>query len=586
MLLLAILTHWAVSPVSDVQRLPDRVPTDGEKGGVVRIALAKDEYEPGSFVLQSDTDLKEVALELSEFKRDQGSGIGDQEGNAIFPKENIDLKVVKVWYQNGNAWFSYFADVGGFKLCPELLVNDENLIRVDTEKKANYARLVGKDGTVTERWINPPAELDVRETDNAHGFDGFFPMREDFRDAETLQPIALPKGVAKQIWMTVHATSNTVAGVYRGEVRGKSKSEKGKSVEFAIPVEIKVFDFVLPKPKTRVDPEMDFWITFYDYICLDILKGYNGGDEELAKRQYRAILKDRVAHGQNMHKFRAGYTGGGIEDGRKEAEGLFVHDAMKEAGMIMRPLLCFVSATDTQHDPDRCAAAARSAAKKLDRLFGHHDCYIGYGDEPGIEQVTNRYRFVQEIWQREGFKFFLASTQIVFNKNPHLQDWNNVAQEAGTATMPSLWNTVGNGKRVAWYATQHVASENPAFNRRQNGLAPWLNGFTALANYAHHLGPYNDASGHYKPMVYVYGIYGGPLDTIQWEGFREGIDDMRYATLMSALARQAEKSADIEVRRLGMKALGFLALIDCDKDDLDEIRMEMTSYILKLKEAL
>ncbi|MBP8789015.1 MAG: hypothetical protein KBH41_16400 [Azonexus sp.] len=70
--------------------------------------------------------------------------MGNERGQAL-PASALDLKFVKVWYQNGNAWWSYFGD-SGVRLCPELLVNDEDLIRVDTEKKANYARLVEPDG--------------------------------------------------------------------------------------------------------------------------------------------------------------------------------------------------------------------------------------------------------------------------------------------------------------------------------------------------------------------------------------------------------------------------------------------------------
>ena len=126
MLLLATLTHWAVNPISDVMRLPDAVPADGEKGGTVRLTMAKDEYEPGSFVVRSDHDLSKIRAEVSKLVSVKGD---------VLPPEAVDLKVVKVWYQNRNAWFSYFADVGGWKLCPELLVNDEDIIRVDTERR-------------------------------------------------------------------------------------------------------------------------------------------------------------------------------------------------------------------------------------------------------------------------------------------------------------------------------------------------------------------------------------------------------------------------------------------------------------------
>ena len=78
--------------------------------------------------------------------------------SVFIPAKNIDVKIVKIWYQNGNRWTSYFADVG-LKLCPELLLKDENMIKVDTANVANYARI--KNGNaVTYEWISAPRELD------------------------------------------------------------------------------------------------------------------------------------------------------------------------------------------------------------------------------------------------------------------------------------------------------------------------------------------------------------------------------------------------------------------------------------------
>ena len=575
MFLSAALAHWAVNPISDVMRLPDAVPADGEMGGTVRIAMAKDEYEPGSFVVRSDRDLGKVRVDVSELVSSRGD---------VLPAESVDIKLVKVWYQNRNAWFSYFADVGGWKLCPELLVNDEDLIRVDTAKESNYARLTAADGTVTERWINPPSELDRRVGPCIHDMDNFYPMRADFRDAKSLQPVSLGKDVSKQFWITVHTATNTPAGTYRGTVA--LTAADGTCVG-AVPLAVTVLDFVLPKPRPRNNPEMSFEVNFFNYLSLDILKAYNGGDDALARRQYKALLRDYVAHGQTMHPFRCGWGGFDINTPKAREELKFMLEAMKEAGMATKPLLRIGAVTGWQNgDAEECAAAAKKMAAEMDALIGHHDVYMNFGDEPGPNAITNRIRFAQTVWQREGFRFRLSVWPMFFSKNPHLLDWNDVPTAPERNPMPGKWNYLACGKRCAWYATQHVGSENPAFSRRQYGFLNWLRGFNTIDNYAHHLGPYNDSFGIYKPMCYVYGIYDGPLDTIQWEGFREAVDDIRYATLLQSLAREAQANADLEVRRLGMKALGYIENIDGERDDMDEIRMEMINWILQLKEVL
>jgi len=590
-LLLATVTHWAVPPMSDEMRLPEVEPRDGTKDGVVRIVVAKDEFEPGSFVVRSDADLGKVAFELSALTNGQG---------VAFSADGLDLKVVKVWYQNLNAWFSYFGDEG-FKLCPELLLNDEDLIRVDTEKVANYARLVDADGKVTEKWLNPKPQMDLRPMwSHVRPFDTFFPMRPDFRDAPTLRPVTLGKNVSKQFFLTVHATKDTPAGIYRGTILLKRSGQETRDERRAnptikqsnnsnnqtissIPLEVKVLDFELPKPKCHDDPTMDFWVCFYTYISFEHLKIYNGGDFELAKRQLEAVLKNQVEHNQNMHWLREGLLGGG-ELTPEELK--LTLDTMKKVGMITRPLVGGVATNYKRGETvEETRRKALECAAKWDKLVGHHDIYVGYGDEPGMANLVTRYRHVQDAWQLAGFKFILAGGQHVFRKNGYLIDWHNTNSAPEDDTLPRRWNALGGGKRVAWYASQHVGAEDPAFHRRQNGLACWLSGYTALCNYAHHFGPYNDAGGTYRPMVYAYGISTGVIDTLAWEGFREGLDDIRYGTLLLSLARKAVASGDVATRRKGEKALMLFAGLDRARADLNEVRMEMIRHIQILKEA-
>ena len=554
------LTHWAVPPLSDEMRLPDAEPSDGEKGGVVRIVAARDEYEPGSFVVRADADLADVTLAVSELKTDEGE---------VFPAADVDLRVVKVWYQNLNGWYSYFAD-DGKRLCPELLLHDDGLIRVDTKSEDNYARLTSADGKVEERWITPPKEMDKRYYETYwRDTRGFFPMRGDFRDAPALRPLALAKGEAKQFWLTVRTHPETPAGVYRGEV--KVKSEKGKSAEFSIPVVVRVLPFVLPQPKAYQDPEKDFLVCSYSYHGFDHIMEENGGDRELAKRQLLAILRNQVAHNQTMHMPRG--------DRREVAETI---EIMRAAGMRLDPYIG-PGGEGGQHywGGLPLARRAKNVRAFYDRVLGPTNrVYLLLGDEPGPWRF-NTWRETHEAFQKEGFKFFIASPQAIFHKAAPFYGWHNHNCTPETPEMPARWNQTGD-TYSAWYSTHHVGPENPAFNRRQNGLTPWLSGFTALCNYAHHLGTWNDASTLYKPMVFAYGTSDGVVDTLAWEGFREGVDDIRYGTLLCRLARQARDEKTPARHNLGIRALVYLAMLDKTGADLETARLEMIDMILEL----
>ena len=546
--------HYAVPAMSGVQRLPDAYPADGQAGAPVRIVMAKDEYEPGSFLVWANRGANNVKLTLSAFKNEKGE---------VFPAENLDLKVIKVWYQNRNAWFSYFGDTG-FKLVPELLLNDENLIRVDTARAANYAR-IRENGKVREQWLNPPREISRVHFDCHRGGDQFACMRPGFEDADTLQPVALPAGAFKQFFLTAHATKETKAGVYRGSV------DVGGC---EVPVEIRVLDFVLPKPMCYFDDNQPFLVNFYNYECFGMFMELNGGDLELTKKQAAAVLKDHAAHGQDVNWLRWSML---------EAEGVDYQRMSDDAG-YNKNVLCGTVPLSTQGGSavERDAAIER-AARAMKRQYGERETFVAYGDEPPAWWLQKTRKDLEMV-QSHGFKLILAGSDNVYRKSGYQYDWHNIAKVAEDDSSTSLWNQFGNKPRVAWYSAQHVGTEDPDFNRRQNGMAAYLSGYSCHCNYAHHFGSYNDDSEGYKPMVFTYGQAKGVIDTLQWEGFREGMDDIRYATALVKLARAAAADKkNVRRRYEGNKALQYLAEFRKDFDDLNACRMEMIRYILKLQ---
>ncbi len=556
----APFVHYAVPPMSDVQRLEDVYPIDGQAAAPVRIVAAKGEFEPGSFLVYPLSSLGKVSFSLTPFTTAAGQ---------VFPQDKLDLKVVKIWCQNKNGWYSYFGDTG-FKLCPELLLNDEDLIRVDPVKLANYARLVDDDGNVTERWINPPRQFDRRFYDHWRSPDSsFMPMRKDFRDAQTLQPVLLEEGRFRNFFLTAHVTPDIPEGTYHGAVKLADKTGKALG---EIPVTLTVLPFDLPTPKAYNNPDRDFYVCSYSYISFGLIMEYNGGDIELARRQLTAVLRDQAEHNQTMHWMRGGIN----------TEGLYTLKSMREAGMRMDAI---VGGASVKHGSRAVMELhARRQAAFWDNLLGHHNFYIGYGDEPPASWLEKN-RPVFESYQKEGFKFIIAGGRSVFNKAAYIYDWHNVANNPEDDSSTELWNQLDHA-HVAWYANMHIGPENPAYNRRQYGMAPYLAGYSAACNYAHHFGAYNDDRMTYKPMVFAYGVYDGVIDTIQWEGFREGVDDIRYATLMTSLAREAAASEDIQTRYAGLRALQYLASFKRDEDDLDACRMEMTRFILDLRKRL
>ena len=172
------------------------------------IAASPGEYEPASFVVHALSEIDSLELTATELKGANGS----------LPPSSIDIKVVKCWYQGATAWlhFENHYDPELPKhdqrvLVPELLLNDDSLIRVDYEKQENYLK-VREWATDAEKyvWISKEEE--------------FFP---DFtglsiKDSPTLLPLNIPAGTNQQFWVTVRVPEAASPGTYTGTIEMKA----------------------------------------------------------------------------------------------------------------------------------------------------------------------------------------------------------------------------------------------------------------------------------------------------------------------------------------------------------------------------
>ena len=564
------ICRYAVPAMGETQYLPKAYPYDGVPNGACAIIAAKDEYEPGSFVLYSTKDYGKLEFEVSDLKQVEkvgggGDNGGERETDVIFSKEDLDLRVVKVWYQNGNGWYSYFQDFGK-KLCPELLLHDEDLVRVDTEGRDNYARLVEKDGRTGEYWITAPQKVYTRTP----GFDSYWTpqaflcMMENFSDAPEFCGATLKKGECKQFILTAHVRKNTKAGLYRGEIRVKAKDQGRRWID-SIPVVLKVHDFVLPQPKTYFNTQQDYLTYFCEYVSLDKVMLLNGGNMALAERQLKEIRKNFARHG---------YYASCLESAemRKwlETEGIsFRHGH----GCTMKP----GEMADMRFD-------VREAVRRCDREFGFHKGLVAsYGDEYGLA-VLRSIRPMVELYQDAGFVFSVNSRRG-YSAGLNVADlwWPPVEPAQKSAKTAAKFNACGGERWMGWYASHHVGPESPAFNRRQYGFGPYRAGLSCNYNYAHHLDGWNDiATDGYKPMMLVYGSGDGCIDTLAWEGFREGLDDIRYATLLKSLAEKLAADERAAARYASRLALKLLADADGDDEDLQTLRLEMIEWIERL----
>ncbi len=563
----APLACYEVPALCSIARRPDTPPSDGRLSTHLRMVAAKGEFEPVSFVIAPRRDVAKLVLKASKL-----AGPGND-----IPADHVDIKVVKCWYQAGTAWYSYFGDSNRRELVPELLLNDETLVRVDTEKKENHLR-VGDEYV----WISYPKDKATK---------AFNYLTEPVADSPTLQPIRLKKGEHKQIWVTVKVPPACAAGVYRGKIVLTADGEDVGAMELAV----RVLPFELPRPRTYCDLDLPYLVTVYGTGVYEICNRL-GIDREVADRHQQAIYQNLLEH--NVYNCRADLKLAHQKD-RAQAIANLRHELqmMKAAGFDMKPLLSRGWAYPAgEKDIDEYKSRIDDLVDTLVSEVGHRDIYITSWDEAGVDRIKimrERAAYTTakgiKLWvtTRPGHHFDLAGYCIDYANHGGWPKRENVA----------TWHALG--AKVASYAGPHTGPENPDVFRRMEGLARYKAYYDGSFNYKYFSGLHPTLYEKYKQNTWnefmggafrsfnlVYPTSKGMIDTIAWEGFREGIDDVRYATKLKQDAARAIACGEVEAVYTAKKALMWLELLDGRTADLNATRMEMIEHILKIQATM
>ena len=544
------LVYYSVPALSNVQYLPDQYPVDGTALCPLDIVMCRGEFEPGSLLIYSAKDMDKIQLTVTDLKSKEGK---------VIPKADVDLKVIKVWYQNGNAWYNYFGDFS-HKLVPELLLNDENMILVDRVKQENYLRVSYDSGT-KYFWCSAPEQIDP----------GFAQHREPVYDAKTLQPVKLIAGEFKQFFVTVKTTEKTAPGLYEGNISLGGKMN--------VPVRVRVLPIVLPDPKTYYNTDYDFYTMLYCVPGSGQYYGTNGNDQALSDKVALARFQNQSDHNVKYPLYLGLWRGWEGYENVKNGIAL-----AKKAGMKLDPFFeafgCHAtSSVEAFLQQKRNAGIAKKAFKGL---LGHTNLWPAGGEEPGYGRIVGARKNWKMVHDMDMHVMCNGGDRRNFSGyNDEFRVGGGFAQFKEADFMHRIKGRIGN------YAGPHTGPENPDYMRRQHGLGLYKKDYDMMYNYGYHEGGWNDFhTNTYRNMNLVQYVRDGVIDTLAWEGIREGIDDIRYATCMLKLAEEAVATGKTDQVYAGKKAMQFLALLKEDEACLYAARMEMIRHILTLSKML
>jgi len=536
---------YITKPITNVKILLNAMSNPGSVSNAININACRGQYEPASFVVRSAQKILGLGIAATELKGEQST----------IPAGAVDIRVVKCWFQAGR--LLHVPGPRQYLLTPELLLRDDKLIYVDLEKKENYLRTNGLGDNYI--LISGPTSENLRD---------LLPKNSD-----TLQPVDIDINTNKQFWITVHVPEDAMPGLYIGKLVISTLN----SPPSEIPLRLRVLPFRLEKPTLRYAIYYRGKLTRYppESRILLIKDGEPAiSSEWKSAQQYESEMRDLKNHGV---EFPTIY--------QPDTELLIKELEIREKIGLPKDALyfCFPGTGNpvTQDKLDELKKRVKSRIE-LARQQGYKEVYFYGLDEAKGEKLLSQRPAWKAVHDMGGKVFAASFPKGIFEEMGDLLDlhiWYGRPDPREAEKYHKI------GHQIFSYNNPQVGMEEPETYRRNFGLVLWQAGYDGAMDYAYQHGMnhiWNDfdysKNYPYRDPVFAYPTIDGVIDTVQWEGFREGVDDVRYLTTLI----EAIKKTKVSHPQIAAAAQQWVSSID-PQGDLDTIRASCIEWILKLQ---
>lgn len=457
----------------------------------INITSTAGEYEPASFVIQSgNQQLRNAEVVVSD--------LTNKDKSSIISSSNIDLRIVKTWFQSSETMRRTDRDAPK-RLVPELLLHDNELVKVDFNKQTNLVR--------TKPYV---------------------------QDTKELQPFSIPAHTNQQIWLTVLTPSNTAPGYYNGTLTINANAINNEAFTKTIKITLRVLPFKLQDTRMLMGQ-------FYLARLVKPNKIYynsRGKNEEQMEHE----LIDMKNHGVNIMTLD--------------------HYFDPKANISIN--------TDSLAKQIRLIKQTKNIANPIVyvdwKVTGHND----------EEYYKNKLRHINDTFSEEGIKDFwiynrdekklsiLKSSLHTFRAAHNIDSKNIVALQPNNAkalkgfldyaliqhstSKSAIRKLKAAGITPLAYGLPHAGEEKPATTRKTYGFDLVSKEFSGSISYAYQSGQCWDdwmkwEKSNYRPNVMAYPTISKPIPTLQWEAWREGVDDLKYLATYAKLSGKSPVQA-------------------------------------------
>lgn len=571
--LLAAVSAFSLDRFSLTQHLEDKATEDMKPTKALATYAAQGEFESESFSLLSDADVKALDIVPTDLVSD----------GAKIAADAVDVKVVKVVWKYPTAWMSIKQrpTADAHALIPCMLVHDDALIRRDDKTMANYLRGDYEGGV---RYMNMSLPNAEKFNDNLH----------PVRDAKKFVPCPLPKGVYRQFWLTLKTPADAKPGVYRGKVKLVADGREALALDW----KHTVHPFQLPLPRTHRDLSKRFIVSMMGGPDLaQALK--DSRDLAQAETKVRNVARTAAEHG--VFDISAGSPMGDLSDddlgircaillrqGGLPLQHVFAGTAVGEAfGRKFENDKPYEEVHPEEYVKDRqvFGAYAKNHVAGWRKVAPDATIWTYASDEGSLWTERRQFQYWHEM-QMAGGSVVATCWRDVAHGSSWILNAADVAERCDPET-PRFFQPAG--ARVFTYASPFLAPDQPSYTRNGKGIAFWRNNWDGLFEYVFTTGEnrWNETylfGGVYRQMGIVYPVQDGVVSTLAFEGFREGIDDVRYFTLLGHLSAKALASSDAATKAAGRAARVWLERRIMGKvGSLEVLRLEVAERIVGLQ---
>ncbi len=514
-------------PISDDKILPKtRTSKNVVNSQRILVRACRGEYEPASFVIRTgDIKLEDIRIHATDLRSRNKGGAKTVE---IIGSRNLDIRVVKPWYQAGESRRTNKDGVlvpepemlvKSKTLTPELLLHDDKFVQPNHLFQVNVVR-------------------DYKTAD----------------DKEKLETFDCEEQSNKQVWITLKVPENSKPGEYEGVITVKPKNAR----ETKLTLSLVVFPFELAAPK--------LYYTLYYLNTLQVSRSHSLPHF----KQKSAVHKDFMdikSHGINNVI---------ISHRRLDFSILKEILDLKDSAGLDKTALFFTAWPKLATDYESLMRLRSDVEGIVEfaRLRGIQRVYY-YGvdelksallplEKPMLKTIRDSGALTMTTTDRSFFGIMDDMLDLVIFRGPPPQD---------------VIEGVHKRNNKIWiYGNPQGGEEKPAVYRYNYGYLLWKLNVDGAAIYAYQCemgqDPWDDFDHKkYRDHMLTYPTVNGNIPTIQWEGLREGIDDIRYLSTLYDIGVKMGARRDVEM---------FIADMDFSRAP-NLIRQTIVERILSLR---